>query len=535
MSSRRSLFDKLNEHSLLIPVSGRPHTLQSDSPHSSLPTWTRASQNPDTRKLTPDHQKKRVEKWAQCESHSHATTIDTLTDNVLLEVFDHIRRLGTSVQVPVWKWHRLAHVCQRWRQIIFESPLRLDLQLLCTHGISVRKDLGCWPAFPIVIDYIFWQDFAPNGGDRVVAALEHPDRVRQLKLTVASSLWRKMTTAIKEPFPTLTHLSILSDDRYLPILPGIFMGGSAPCLREIRLNKVPIPTLSNLLSSASNLVKLELVNIPLTGYISPAALVACLVVLPKLGSLSIAFQSRALRADRINLFPETRVVLPALTSFSFEGKCAYLEDFVARIDTPRLDSIDITYTDRLDFRVPQLPGFINRSGLRKSRLRRAEIHGREMISLHLFREVGPQEFAIAIHISSCEGIDEGVRHMTQVLSQTSAMLLDVVRLDIKSDWGFVEHMDDIEWLELLRPFTAVQLLRVSGEFADSVAHAFRGMTVEITAHVLPALDLLYLEDQLAWTIKKIFAIFRGCGRTLTIVGKERTGSEGIESENDPYW
>jgi len=352
----------------------------------------------------------------------YATTIDLLTDDVLLEIFDHIRPDFEVRHVPVWKWHLLVHVCHRWRQIIFASPLRLDLRLLCTYETPVRKGLGFWPALPIVIDYDGWRDFKFNGEDDVVAALEHPGRVRQLKLTVTSLLWRKMATIMQEPFPALTYLSISSMGRNVPTLPGGFLGGFAPCLREIRLSGVPIPALSTLLSSASDLVELVLLDIPQTGYISPAALVACLAVLPRLDSLSIGFQSQASRADRIHPPPETQVVLPALTSFSFEGECAYLEDFVAGIDTPRLDSIDITYSSQLDLQVPQLSEFISRSDLELSRFRHAEIYfdDSEMISFRFCHEVDPEEFAIAIHISSCEGTNEEVWYMGQVLNQTSA-------------------------------------------------------------------------------------------------------------------
>ncbi|KAH9968533.1 hypothetical protein BGW80DRAFT_1338084, partial [Lactifluus volemus] len=36
-----------------------------------------------------------------------------------------------------WKWQRLAHVCRRWRHIIFDSPRSLNLQLFCTYGTPV--------------------------------------------------------------------------------------------------------------------------------------------------------------------------------------------------------------------------------------------------------------------------------------------------------------------------------------------------------------------------------------------------------------
>ncbi|KAI0291180.1 hypothetical protein B0F90DRAFT_1779209, partial [Multifurca ochricompacta] len=53
----------------------------------------------------------------------------------------------------MWEWHRLTHVCRRWRYLIFASPHRLDLRLLCTNGTPVRRTLDCWPALPISIQY----------------------------------------------------------------------------------------------------------------------------------------------------------------------------------------------------------------------------------------------------------------------------------------------------------------------------------------------------------------------------------------------
>src|SRR6266702_978015 len=71
-----------------------------------------------------------------------------LPDNVLLEIFDLCRKSLRYNILPAWKWHLLVHICQRWRQIVLESPHRLKLQILCTHRTPVRKNLGIWPAFP---------------------------------------------------------------------------------------------------------------------------------------------------------------------------------------------------------------------------------------------------------------------------------------------------------------------------------------------------------------------------------------------------
>jgi len=130
----------------------------------------------------------------QGESHRQPTTIDMLLDDVLLGIFgfcegdDDDRNNGL-----VWDWHFLVHVCRRWRQIIFASPHSLNLKILCTHQTPVRKHLGIWPAFPIVIDYYnFYSEsgtVAPDDEDNVIAALDskHLDRVCFVGLYVTSS------------------------------------------------------------------------------------------------------------------------------------------------------------------------------------------------------------------------------------------------------------------------------------------------------------------------------------------------------------
>ncbi|KAH9030275.1 hypothetical protein EDB83DRAFT_2678493 [Lactarius deliciosus] len=244
---------------------------------------------------------------SQCERHAicaTTSTIDTLTDYVLLEIFDLTRTSSSGFQVcfphfwedapgsppPVWEWHPLACVCRRWREIIFASPLRLDLQLFCTHGTPVRKNLGCWPpTTPIVIGHGYddMKSLTPKDEDNVFAALEQRDRVRHINLSVTDAVLENMVTLMQEPFPELRDLAISSRSQNMPVLPDGFLGGSAPLLRQISFNGIPFPALPTFLSRASNLASLTLFSISQTGYISSAAFAACLAVLPRLECLSI--------------------------------------------------------------------------------------------------------------------------------------------------------------------------------------------------------------------------------------------------------
>ncbi|KAI9452424.1 hypothetical protein BJY52DRAFT_1214594, partial [Lactarius psammicola] len=85
-------------------------------------------------KITRGHRKKRRNIHSQCKCVRHSTTIGVLPGNVLLEIFGFCRNNHDHTRRPVWKWHLLAHVCRMWRQIVFASPRRLNLQILCTPG-----------------------------------------------------------------------------------------------------------------------------------------------------------------------------------------------------------------------------------------------------------------------------------------------------------------------------------------------------------------------------------------------------------------
>ncbi|KAI0248847.1 hypothetical protein BJV78DRAFT_768590 [Lactifluus subvellereus] len=82
---------------------------------------------------------------------SSRVTIGALPDNVLLDIFDFYRP-ATMDGWGQWPWNRLVHVCQRWRYVMFDSPLRLDLCLRCTPSTPVREMLDVWPPFPIDIE-----------------------------------------------------------------------------------------------------------------------------------------------------------------------------------------------------------------------------------------------------------------------------------------------------------------------------------------------------------------------------------------------
>jgi len=269
-------------------------------------------------------------------------TIDKLPHNVLVEIFYfYLDNKGPNRDLD--EWHTLVHVCRRWRNVVFASPCRLDLRLLCSTTRPVRAMLDIWPPLPINIEG-FVREWWETGLDNIVAALEHPDRVRTISLLqVPRPQGELLTAAMQVRFPELTELRFSSWDVGGPVLPNTFLGGSAPRLRSLWLTNVPFPAAPNLLLSARDLVYLRLDDIPHSGYIPPSLMVACLSSLNKLETLSLEFQSRLSCPDQPSPPPQSRVVLPALIRLVFYGMSKYSEDLVAHIDTPVLNQLHVTF------------------------------------------------------------------------------------------------------------------------------------------------------------------------------------------------
>ncbi|KAH9971477.1 hypothetical protein BGW80DRAFT_1561498 [Lactifluus volemus] len=102
---------------------------------------------------------------------SPRVTILSLPDEVLLDIFEFCLRHPVERRAKAWP--KLVHVCQRWRYIVFASPLRLDLYLFCTNRTPVREMLDIWPPLPIEIDY---SSIDPQAEDNIIAGLEHHNR-----------------------------------------------------------------------------------------------------------------------------------------------------------------------------------------------------------------------------------------------------------------------------------------------------------------------------------------------------------------------
>ncbi|KAH9956579.1 hypothetical protein BGW80DRAFT_1565716 [Lactifluus volemus] len=421
-------------------------------------------------------------------------TISSLPDEVLLDIFEFC--LPPDFEVLRAKtWPKLVHVCQRWRYIIFASPLCLDLRLLCTDWTPVREMLDIWPPLPIQIDYSF---VSPRDEDNIMAALEHRNRVRGISLSHITMPLENLVAVMEEPFPELESLS-LHKGGTMPVLPNTFLGGSAPPrLGYLSFIGIPFPTLPQFLLSSNDLLYLSLYRIPHSGYISPEAMAMCISALTSLRYLSIGFESPASHPDPTNRRPPplTRAVLPTLTGFGFRGVSEYVEDLMAQIDAPLLHHLEISFFNRLVFDIQQVPRFIGHAPALTMPYNSAIIGIYDNHVKMTFREKSWSSIHESLSFEIlCRAVDWQVSSVAQICNQLSFILSSIDQLGIDNRRGSIRQvdMDDTQWLELLQPFTAVQTLRILSDDIESlVVPALRGLSGELATQVLPALEELQL-------------------------------------------
>jgi F-box-like len=432
--------------------------------------------------------------------------MDILPDDILLEIFDFHSRpkydlLGHKEDIELWQ--TLVHVCRRWRNIVFGSPRRLNLRLCCTPGTPARDTLDVWPALPLIINtgampFTLGKDNII--GDNIIAALEQSNRVCEIYLRALAG-WQleKVLAAMRVPFPELTVLQLFSDDEPLPVIPGSFLGGSAPPrLRVFRLGRIPFPAIPKLLLDATCLVSLRLSDVPHSAYISPEAMVALISVSPSLEALILEFKSPRSRPDweSRSLPPPKRSILPALKSLGFRGVTEYLEELVTRIDTSRLNSIDITFFNQIDFDCPRLAQFINRTPDLRARDEAIVFFDNSTACIRLgYWTSESDEDELIIYIP-CREPDWQLSSIEQICNSSLHPLSIVEDLIIEHDYSKLFWQDDaIEntlWLQLLLPFTAVINLYLFKEFAPGIAAALQELVEGRITEVLPSLENIFV-------------------------------------------
>jgi hypothetical protein len=446
------------------------------------------------------------------------TTADGLNSDILLTIFDHYRLDDEGDWNGQRRWCKLAQVCRKWRQVIYDSSSRLNIHIHFTLGARPLDKLAHLPSIPLVINYRNAphvpylplrriQRDAEDGDSGILHALQQYDRTRYIVLEVPSEALHNLIVPMDKSFPKLETLSLLSQaisnkDTML-MLPSGFL---APNLRHLELRRISLPKGLPFLASTPFLVILKLTNIQTSGYFTPEDLVTQLRHLLQLEDLSIDFSIPLPDPDdeeELLHVPMTPTILPSLRSLEFRGVCAYLEGLVGRIRAPRLQWFHIILFYEPTFTLGHLSEFIKATEAIRGPVVSVAFHDQARAS---FTVTSPDEFMrtpLTLNFC-CNQFDWQVFSMTQVCDAL-VPILSVSELSVQCYLEFPpppfpdeqyrpsggqNGLDSMMWHELLRPFNDVKILRVSYELAVELSCALEADDAGVIPWLLPELQEL---------------------------------------------
>ena len=364
------------------------------------------------------------------------------------------------------------HVCKRWRTALFASPSRLDLYFVVTahKGGSMTTLLSChFPPLPIVIIYkCSGEVMKAKEMGRMLAALKHPDRIREITLVTGSTAdLGKFFEATRGPFPILESLE-LCDCNGLKI-PATFLKGLDLPLQTLKLYRISLPeslpSISRLLLSAPGLTTLFLLidtNVDL--------LPGMMLLLPYLQGMPCLSRLDLRIIDKIDIAdslaqpakPEEKFQLSRLTSFHYHGHSAYFDTFVAGFASPSLQEVNIWLDDKTLPPIPHLPRFIDEIGKHYHAVK--VVLARDDFKFSL---LGRSEYAGGYYPDHFSAFSPSFRLRTtsfrqaikQLNSAFSTRLATIQELFVVTDgyWG-----EAVPWRRLLRRFPSVKALRLEG-------------------------------------------------------------------------
>jgi hypothetical protein len=280
-------------------------------------------------------------------------TINRLPDEVLLEIFDSYRQSIDQLEYnhhwrKKYAWFNLAHVCRRWRAVVFASSSRLDLNIIVGPEKPGHIKTILSGHLPIIIDYQLPYGLGDITGSalwRMRAALRHRDRVREI--SVVGFLVGKFIKATNYHFPALKSLDLYFPHGQKSNLPATFLRGpdqSYLRLRRLRLYGASLASVSGLLLSATALTHLTLsvtsndaVFDSSQGSLFRASLqgMQCLRTL----HLTIPYHPRDPQSQHST--PKDIVPLLKLTRFQYTGPTMFFNNLMSGLSAPSLQDTRI--------------------------------------------------------------------------------------------------------------------------------------------------------------------------------------------------
>jgi hypothetical protein len=201
------------------------------------------------------------------------------------------------------------------------------------------------PPIPIVFDFRFVGDTIKKQ-NRMISALRYRNRIVAVNFVGSDVALETFLKAMRHPFPVLESLALECLGKWNYDLPNTFLQGSAQRLRRLKLAGVTLSSLSQLLSSTTGLVGLDLKS-DANFCPSPVALLPTLQGMPSLRCLALAEPDDA--PSYIRPIPiiekEDIISLSNLTCFHFSGYRTHLEGLMARLAASSLQEVHIQLYD----------------------------------------------------------------------------------------------------------------------------------------------------------------------------------------------
>ncbi|KAH9963467.1 hypothetical protein BJV74DRAFT_335527 [Russula compacta] len=444
-------------------------------------------------------------------SSPHRTSIHILNDDVLVNIF----HLYLPTPLPVLEdlnhilndverhqelcWYKLEHVCRRWRSLILASAFHLRLSLLCTYRTPVAEMLAHSPPLPLIIDYGDRNHYVTTEDkDGILLALEQRDRVRSIRLEMPVPSLQKAINALDDGFSILECLFItpLTKQNTGLVLPKTFQ---APHLRHLLLSNFSFPRGSPLLTTqAVNIVSLVLVDILQSAHFPPNDLLRLLLHLPQLEVLCIDFSSPVLNNDAEGQLLHSSIImthftLPNLRIFEFGGTSTYLEALLPHMAALLLERFEIKFFFQLSFFLPHLRQFLNT--IENIRFNNATLTFDGGLSVSVSLHAVARLRLLSMEVS-CGDLDRQVASIVQIINSLSIVFSSMENLTLEYTKSnsmsllWANEAGRSQWRELLRPFSNLKRLHVTGDLIWALSCSLESEDGESPMELLPELKEL---------------------------------------------
>jgi len=356
--------------------------------------------------------------------------------------------------------------------------------------------LADWPAFPLVVDYSDENhDLTADDEQGIMLALRHRDRVRRVRLKALVSSLQKLITALDDQFPMLEYLHIgppTKHDTRLA-LPWTF---EAPNLRLAVLDHFVSPIGSPLLTTVVGLVVLMLRWARKSSYPHPNLLLQTLSRLPHLEKLELGYCSpvpkRDIERKLLHMPITTRVTLPNLHWFDFEGVSAYFEALLPYMTCPLMKTLCIRFFNQPSFSVPWLLQLMRTTEFFMFQSAKFVFYHGAVVG-QCYSHQGARFPVFHVEVT-CGHLDWQVYSVAQIFSVLSPLFSKVVDLTLdyrehtlSSEWH--NQADRTWWRELLGSFMNVKTLRVHNGLVGEVSRSLQS-DGEPALEILPELKEL---------------------------------------------